>query len=150
MAGSAPVDSPTSIISTDISGKTLVSSRLWANPWPSRTPRVAVSMPCEIRRLCIDSHAVSSDGTSDSPPDSKVDSIRVNTATWYFNQTSPNSGIFNLIRSTLVAPLSLFIQRHRKNPIATSTARESRKYFFALTPIASITEVTAGSGEPNC
>src|ERR1035441_4043335 len=106
-------------------------------------------MPCEIRRLCIDSHAVSSDGTSDSPPDSKVDSIRANTATWYFNQTSPNMGTFSLMRSILVAPLSLFIQRHRKNPIAPSTARETRKYFFALTPIASITEVDRKSTRLN-
>ena len=73
-------------------------------------------MPCAIRRLCIDSPAVSSDGTSDNPPDSSVDSMRENTATWYFNQISPSSGVFNLMRSIWVEPLSLFIQRHRKTP----------------------------------
>ena len=47
----------------------------------------------------MDSLAVSSEGTSGSPPESKVDSMRENTATWYFSQMSPNIGIFSLTRS---------------------------------------------------
>src|SRR4051812_33086662 len=127
IAGNAPVDSPTSIISTDICGKTFVSSKLFASPWPSRTPRIEVSIPRDIRRLCIDSAEVSSDGTSDRPPESNVDNMRENTATWYFSQMSPRKGVLILTWSIWVERASLFTHRHKKNPTTITTTSVYRK-----------------------
>src|SRR5271157_667676 len=106
-------------------------------------------MPCAIRRICIDSPAVSSDGTNGKPPDSSVDNMRENTATWYFSQMSPSKGIFNLKRSVWVAPRSLFIQRQTKNPTIASTTRTYGAYSRAPTPMVSINWVIAGKLAPS-
>src|SRR5215470_18152697 len=76
MVGRAPVDSPTSIISTANSGKKLVSSRLPESEPPSRTRRAASSTVLEILRLLIELLAVSKDGTRGMPPASNVASVR--------------------------------------------------------------------------
>src|SRR5438445_741270 len=75
MAGSAPVDSPTSIISTARSGKISSSSRLLERVCPSRTLTVASAIPFTILRLLIDVPAVSIAGTKGKPPCKSVDKV---------------------------------------------------------------------------
>src|SRR2546426_1069688 len=81
IAGKAPVDSPTSIISTDRSGKILRSSKLFESVCPSRTRPAAIAILFRICRLPIDAPAVSSDGTRGKPPVSRVESMREKFAT---------------------------------------------------------------------
>src|ERR1700757_4443468 len=92
ICGSAPVDSPTSIISIASSGNTFVDSRLDPNPFPPRPVSTDRSTAPAIWRESIDRAAVSSEGTSGKPPDNSVESVLANNPTWYLTQTGPNSG----------------------------------------------------------
>src|SRR5258708_264460 len=121
ICGSAPVDSPTSIIEVARSGNTFVFVSACHSGLPSRTLTTDVFTAFATSRLEIDRAAVSSDGTGGIPPSSSVESVRANCATWYFTQIVPNTGIFSRIRSIRFAPLSVRLQRHKPYEIKAIT-----------------------------
>ena len=92
MAGSAPVCSPTAIISVARSGNTPVSASDSARLLPSRTVAIEVITAFDTRREEMERAAVSSDGTSGRPPVSSVEKVRANSATWYLSQILPKTG----------------------------------------------------------
>src|ERR1700733_6700150 len=128
ICGSAPVDSPTSIIDVASSGKTLVLSSACHSDLPSATPPPPVRPAFAIMRLEIDRAAVSSDGTGGMPPSSSVENVRENCATWYFNQIFPNIGIFSRIRSMRFEPLSVRPHRHKPYEISAITGIAYKMY----------------------
>src|SRR5208337_2771632 len=122
MGASAPLDSPTSIISSASSGITpLAESAPWSDS-PSRTICVArPTVPCNSL-LVMDSAAVCSALTSGVPPVSSVASVRQNWATWNFSNVPPSTGTRNFMRSKATPPSSLRDQKntqqrqeHRRN-----------------------------------
>ena len=92
IAGSAPVDSPTSIISTDKLGNMPVALTAADKGCPSLTIFRALPRAFRSRLLLIDSEAVSSACISGIPPTSRVLSTRANWPTWYMIQIRPSTG----------------------------------------------------------
>ena len=111
ICGSAPVCSPTVIISVARSGKTPVLVSESARLLPSRTVVMDDSTAFETRRDEMERAAVSSDGTSGNPPVSSVESVRENSATWYLSQILPKTGSLTRKPSTKSRPRSVMEKR---------------------------------------
>ena len=102
----------------------------------------------ETRRELMERAAVSSDGTSGSPPVSSVESVRANRATWYLSQILPKTG--NLMRNPSMKsrPFSVCEKRYPPNPVPAKMSRIHSRLWFKNLPKARRSMVIAGSFEP--
>ena len=122
MAGNAPVDSPTSIMSSARLGNMPLTRKDPERDWPSRTRLAALAISCFSTSVPSESDDVSSAGINGMPPISKVLRMRENCATWYFNHTWPNTGIFSNARSTACRPGGVRDQERNATPAAINNA----------------------------
>jgi hypothetical protein len=145
MAGSAPVCSPTVIISAARSGKTPVFSSDSARLLPSRTVLMEEMTALETRREEMERAAVSSDGTSDRPPVSSVESVRAKRATWYLSQILPKTGRPMRTASMMSLPRSVRRSGRRRTPMTSDGDADPDQ--VAVEPLAEVEQVGGDPGE---
>ena len=106
MGASAPLDSPTSIMSSARSGITPLEASAACSDSPSRTICVVCVTVLRTNLLVMASDAVLRAATSGVPPVNKVASVLENCATWNFSMVSPMIGMRNFKRSNAAPPSS--------------------------------------------
>src|ERR1035437_9132754 len=145
MAGSAPVDSPTSIMSIASGGKILDCLSEPESGWPSRTLLPAASTARWSSGVPSESAAVSMAWTSGMPPTSKVLKMRASWATWYFSQISPTRGRRSFTRSTFSLAESRRTHQRNRKTAPTSAPANNTMYFCDAVPMAIRYTVIVGS-----